>query len=277
MAERIELAGATAKLYRDGPTWDGQPTATIAHLRCDTVDAGADLLIDILAKLKRDGIVRVLGPMEGDTWHSYRLVCETDGSAPFLMEPTSRPNDRFAFAKAGFVTVAEYFSARAPVEATSMPDLPSGVTLQTWDGENPEAHFSEVHALSSRAFAQNLFYKPLTLDAFLELYMPFAPLLVRELILLARNSDGELLGYLFGIPDYSQKPADRAVILKTYASLEAGLGHAMATSFHNAAFDLGYREAIHALIQDDNRSAERSRLHGGEIFRRYALMGWRGA
>jgi hypothetical protein len=41
--------------------------------------------------VRSHGIGRVLGPMDGDTWHSYRFVTESDGSAGFLLEPPDRP------------------------------------------------------------------------------------------------------------------------------------------------------------------------------------------
>lgn len=263
--------GARAKLYTDGPDWDGTATATIGKFRCDTPEAGASLL----RELQAEGHKALLGPMEGDTWHSYRLVIESDGSAPFLMEPTSGPHDRAAFEATGFAPIAEYFSARAPLVPEIAPAVPDELTVETWDGHDPEAHFAEVHALSTRAFAGNLFYKALPLDSFLEMYMPFAPMLRKELIFLARHPDGELLGYLFGIPNYAEGPASKTAILKTYASLRPGIGHVLAHAFHEAAMAAGFDTAIHALIQDANRSAERSARHGGTIFRRYALMGWR--
>ncbi|MEM9320760.1 MAG: hypothetical protein AAGA70_17410 [Pseudomonadota bacterium] len=274
MTETLTLPGAKAVIYPDGPMWDGTPTATIGNFCCDDAQSGAALLRQATTDLRARGITRVLGPMEGDTWHSYRLICESDGSAPFLMEPSSAPHDLAAFETAGFRSIASYFSARAAAVPGAAPDLAPELSIETWDGQDPAAHFSEVHALSTRAFANNLFYKPLSQEDFLVMYMPFAPLLRRELIFLARDAQGSLVGYLFGIPNYAEGPASKTVILKTYASLQPGLGHALVHAFHQAARDMGFETAIHALIQDDNRSADRSAKHGGTIFRRYALMGW---
>jgi len=269
--ETRKAPGAKAQLYADGPDWDGTPTATIGKQQFESAEGGATLLRNIQA----EGHRALLGPMEGDTWHSYRLVTESDGSAPFLMEPTSGPVDLATFEAAGFSPVAQYFSARASLGPEEAPAIPNGIRIETWDGQDPEAHFAEIHALSSEAFAANLFFKPLGLEDFLAMYMPFAPLLQRELILLARDDSGALLGYLFGIPNYAEGPNSKSAILKTYASLRPGIGHVLAHHFHAAALALGFHTAIHALIQDANRSAERSAMHGGEIFRRYALMGWR--
>lgn len=268
--------GARAKLHRDGPLWDGRATVTISGLRCETAESGAALLTEIADDLTGQGVKALLGPMEGDTWHSYRLVSETDGSKPFLMEPTSGVHDMAAFEAAGFHRVSSYFSARLPASATEAMTLPADPDLivETWDGQDPEAHFSAVYDLSVEAFQNNLFYKPIDRATFLAMYMPFVPMLRPELILLARDRDTRrLLGFLFGIPNYQEGPKPGSVILKTYASLRSGVGHRMSDAFHRAAREGGYQTVIHALIADTNDSADRSRKHGGEVFRRYALMG----
>lgn len=275
--ETYKTDDARATLYHDGPDWQGAPTATIGEFKCNTAEAGAALLQDICNQLASSGVPAVLGPMNGDTWHSYRLVTESDGSPPFLMEPQSKAQDVQAFQSAGFETLAKYFSARTEVAPAigDPPAQPDGLTVTNWNGTDPEAHFAEVYALSTGAFAANAFYKPIDLDAFLALYMPFVPLLRPELIFTARDDTGQLQGYLFGIPNYGAGAEPDTVILKTYASLQPGLGHVMSHAFHTRALDLGFANAIHALMHDDNRSAESSRLHGAKVFRRYALMGRR--
>ncbi len=274
--ELREARGARANLYHHGPEWEGALTATIGEFKCDSAEEGAKLLRAICDEVTAQGITRILGPMSGDTWHSYRLVTESDGTPPFLMEPQSGPHDLAAFQAAGFSPVSRYVSARVAPEAGIGPEpvpMP-GIEIANWDGSAPEAHFAEVHALSTRAFAGNAFYQPIGLDAFLALYMPFVPLLKPDLIFTARDTDsGALQGYLFGIPNYGHGASPDTVILKTYASLRHGLGHHLAQAFHLRARDLGYSQVIHALIHEDNASADRSRRHGGEVFRRYALMG----
>ena len=39
--------------------------------------------------LAAEGFDAVIGPMDGDTWHRYRVVTESDGSPPYLLEPVS--------------------------------------------------------------------------------------------------------------------------------------------------------------------------------------------
>ncbi len=105
------------------------------------------------------------------------------------------------------------------------------------------------------------------------MYRPVIPLLKQELILFARDATGTLVGFLFGIPNYSEGPEPASVILKTYASLQKGAGHWLSYQFYVNAKAMGFDTAIHALMHDDNVSAVRSGLNGADIIRRYALMG----
>ncbi len=274
--EHLETEGAKLTLYREAPDWDG-PAIAVAKPKFTSVEAGAAILNEAAEIAKLAGATGLIGPMEGDTWHSYRLVSDSDGRPAFLMEPTSGEHDLAAFEAAGFSQIGGYFSASVPLAEVASSTLAAqdDLTLETWDGSDPEALFAQVHALSVRAFANNAFYKPISLDDFLAMYMPVVSVLKRELIFFARDSAGDLKGFLFGIPNYAEGPSPKAAILKTYASLQKGAGHLLSSAFYKAALQAGYDTAIHALIHDDNLSALRSAANGAEVFRRYALMGRR--
>ena len=275
--EVLEHDGGRLALYPDAPDWDG-PTMSVARIRFPNADIGVQLLNEACQAARKAKASAILGPMEGDTWHSYRLVSESDGRAPFLMEPTSGPEDLLAFEAAGFRPVGRYFSASVPLEqiaAAPAQPLQTDLTIESWNGENPEALFAEVHKLSCAAFAKNAFYKAIALEEFLAMYMPMVPLLKRDLIFFARDGAGHLKGFLFGVPNYAEGPDPKAAILKTYASLHKGAGYALSQAFYRAASSAGYETAIHALIHEENLSALRSATNGAEVFRRYALMGRR--
>lgn len=275
--ETLKTEGASLTLHLDGPVWDGTTAATIGTVAFRDPEAGARLLSQALARLRAAGRTRVLGPMAGDTWHAYRFVSETDGSPPFLMEPTNRPHEPAIFAAAGFTPVAHYFSARMALDRIdpAPPPATEAFSVNAWDGTAPEALIREVFALSRVAFAANAFYTPIPEEAFLAMYRPLMPMMRPDLIFLARRPDGALAGYLFAIPDYAEGPETKTVILKTYASLIPGAGRHLVHACHATARALGFQTVIHALIHDDNRSADRSRREGATLFRRYALLGLR--
>jgi len=276
-SETLKTDGASLTLHLNGPDWDGMRAATLGNVSFKTPQAGTGLLQQALARVLDAGFDRVLGPMAGDTWHSYRFVSESDGTPAFLMEPANRPHEPVIFAAAGFQPVARYFSARMPLDIYDPAPLPApaGFTVESWDGTDPDAMLRQVFALSSEAFSSNAFYTPITGSAFVDMYKPVMPMLQPALIFFARRQDGTLAGFLFAIPNYAEGPDTKTVILKTYASLIPGAGRHMVHACHAAARALGYQTMIHALIHDDNRSAARSRQEGGQVFRRYELLGLR--
>jgi hypothetical protein len=275
--ELMECEGAKAFVYRDAPSWEGAQTAAVGRFSCQTAESGRALLEQTVGRLRVEGFGATIGPMDGDTWHSYRLVWESDGSPPFAMEPTSGPHDKQAFLASGFAPISEYVSARALLADAVGEPAPAvpGVTIATWDGQNAARLVESMFEMSLAAFARNRFFKPIGHDAFLELYRPVMPLVDPRLVLFAYDSNGRLVGFLFGLPDRLQGASPTTAILKTYASRAHGVGRMLADHFHRRALDLGFREVVHALMQVDNASLARSGMHEARIFRRYALVGAR--
>lgn len=271
----IAIDGASCRLYRDAPRWDGKRTAAIGQFRCASAEAGRSLLDQVAATLAGEGFQAMLGPMDGDTWHSYRLIDESDGSPPFLMEPTSGAFDHAAFSEAGFAPLSRYVSTRTTLDAAIGPEevTLADVTVQPWDGSDAAGLVGQLYAMSAAAFRNNAFFKPLDQAGFLKLYEPVMPLVDPRFVLFARDGAGALVGFLFGMPDRLEGPAPKTIILKTYASGRRGVGHLLADQFHRRAREAGFSEVIHALMHVDNISLDRSTRHQGQVFRRYALMG----
>jgi hypothetical protein len=246
----------------------------VGGFTCAAAADGAALLDEIAARLAAEGAGALIGPMDGDTWHRYRVVTESDGSPPFALEPASGPYDREAFAAAGFAPISEYVSARGQLRdaLAATPVVLPGITVIPWDGRDADALVERLFELSLAEFSGNRFFKPITRQAFLELYAPILPLIDPAHVLFARGPDG-LAGFLFGLPDRLEGAEPRTVILKTYASRLRGAGHLLADTFHRRALAMGFTQVIHALMHVDNISRARSSRYAARVFRRYALMG----
>jgi hypothetical protein len=175
---------------------------------------------------------------------------------------------------AGFNAISSYVSARVAIaEAVGAPAAAvEGVSISAWDGRDATHLIAGLFDLSRQAFAKNAFYKPIERDAFMALYQPILPAIDPRLVFFARGPAGELVGYLFAIPDRLQGAKPTTGIIKTYASTVRGVGHLLVDTAHRTLQDLGYQHVIHALMHVDNASRERSARHHGTIFRRYDLM-----
>ena len=125
--ERLTLSESSLAFYPEAPLWDGQACSAIGQLDFKSVEHGLDLIRQAVARAK--GSYAVFGPMNGDTWHSYRVISETSGTAAFPMEPVSGPYDLSALEQAGFKSISRYAStigtlddAIGPVPIT-VPDV----------------------------------------------------------------------------------------------------------------------------------------------------------
>ena len=273
--EILKEGRSSLAVYRDAPSWCEKKTASLGQLKLHSAEEASVLFSRASGQLGSEGFEAIIGPMDGDTWHSYRSVTESDGSPAYLMEPTSGPHDVAALGNGGFRPISHYVSMRVTTRDAvgRRPKNETGVEIVNWDGGNAESFFGEVYDFSVDGFARNAFYKPITRDEFLGLYTPYVAFLKPELIFFARHQKGDLAGFLFGIPDYAQGPQTKTAILKTYASAVRGVGFLLADAFHRSALDNGFETTIHALMHQDNVSKERSSRHGAEVFRRYALYG----
>jgi hypothetical protein len=275
--EQIAGDGAACTLFRDAPVWDDGRTAAIGSFSCASAAAGAALLAHIGDTVGREGYDRLIGPMDGDTWHRYRVVTESDGSPPFPLEPVSGPHDLAAFTAAGFVPISSYVSARATLDdaigAGAPVEMP-GLRVEAWDGRDPHGLIGRLFDLSSAGFDRNAFFKPILKAEFLKLYEPIIPLIDPRHVLFAHEGT-TLLGFLFGYPNRAEGAHPTTIVLKTYASGRRGVGHLLADVFHRTARTLGFTDVIHALMHVDNASRRSSEMHHATTFRRYALMGRR--
>jgi hypothetical protein len=227
-----------------------------------------------MAQLKAEGFGAVLGPMDGSTWAKHRLVVESDGRPPFLMEPENPAHFAEAFEQSGLKVVSRYVSAVRPADvAVSASVAPAGIRLRDFNPDKAEEELIRIHALSLEAFAANSFYQPISLEAFLGSYRPVLKAVDPELVLMAEDDAGELKAFLFAIPNLVEGRKPTSVILKTYASRVKGGGSMLANAFHERASKRGYSDVIHALMHESNLSATHSGNTGGHVFRRYALWG----
>jgi ribosomal protein S18 acetylase RimI-like enzyme len=300
-------AGARCLLVRRGDT----PAARLAYTFAEDLhgapgrsgligwyETGLDpaaavaLLRAAVERLTAGGAVRVLGPMQGSTWGRYRLAVPPEPwGAPmeptFLSEPTNLPDYPRDFLQAGFRVAAEYESAIVEDLAAADPrgeELAErirarGVAVRPLDPARFDEELRALYALSVAAFAENLYYSPIGFDEFRARYQPLRPLLDPELVRLAEDADGRLLGFVFAFPDVltMQDGRPTRAVLKTLATAPAarglGLGTFLTDEVRRLAHEKGYASLIHALMQADNASVSISR-HSARVFRRYALYEW---
>ena len=264
----------------------GEPTTAglIGHYAAFDADTGRALLEQASDWHRSEGCERVIGPMDGSTWHPYRLLTERGTEPVFFLEPDNPDDWPRHFADAGFAPLATYVSAlnsdlhqfdpRSDRRRSGLEQ--NGITIRTIDAERFALDLAAIHELSLAAFADNFLFSPISLEAFVASYIPIRPLLVPELVLLAEQR-GQLVGFIFAIPDLMESARGeprRTVVLKSLAVHPScagiGLGGLLVDDCQRAASKLGFERAIHALMHETNLSRRISARYG-TVIRRYTL------
>ena len=290
-SRHLALLDATGELVARCSLWrardaDGEPTAAglVGHYAAADADAGGELLEHASAWHRSEGCERVIGPMDGSTWHRYRLVTDRGTELAFFLEPDNPDDWPRHFTDTGFVPLATYLSMlnldisqTDPRSDQRLAELErAGVTLRTIDIERFDEELAAIHKLSLAAFARNFLYSPIGLETFVASYRPILPHLEPQLVLLA-ECDGVLIGFVFGMPDLMEPARGEplcTVIIKSLAVHPAwagdGLGTVLGDYLLRAARKLGFERAIHALMREDSVSARMAVPHATTM-RRYTL------
>ncbi|HEY0972263.1 MAG TPA: GNAT family N-acetyltransferase [Gemmatimonadales bacterium] len=271
--------------WTDAPQLEGEHVGAIGHFAASDGDAARALLDGACAELRRRGCTVAVGPMDGNTWRSYRLVTEPGIEPPFFLEPTNPAEWPAYWRAAGFEALAHYTSAldtdlarrdgRADRAAERLSAL--GVTLRALDPDAFDDELGRIYSVAEVSFRRNFLYTPLAERAFAAQYRQVRPLVVPELVLLAEH-EGRTVGFAFTIPDALERQRGeraRTVIIKTVAILPelryGGLGSWLVESTRCAAHRLGFERAVHALMHDANSSRSISGRTGAPM-RGYTLF-----
>lgn len=265
---------------------NGYRTAALGHFFAHDPDVGKTLLAHACRQAAAKGFDYLVGPLDGDTWHRYRLVTDQGTTPPFFLEYYTPCDWPGIFLESGFTAIATYCSAQTTeltyadrsAEKFAPRAAAMGLTVRPFNPDRAEAELTALYHLSIQSFAGNFLYTPIGLAEFLTLYQPLLPHLVPAHVLLAEHA-GRLVGMLFGIPDYLQPARGEAIdtlIIKTIARAPerryAGLGSYLAHMAHQEAATAGYKRVIHALMHDENASLVISQK-SAQVIRRYALYG----
>jgi GNAT superfamily N-acetyltransferase len=267
------------------PQLPGEKLGAVGGFQATSATAAAQVLARACERLQAEGCTLAVGPMNGNTWRSYRLVTDAGTEPPFLLEPTNPSEWPAWWRAAGFEPLAEYYSTAAVDLARHDGRLTSvaarmaaaGVSVRTIDPTHFEEELGRIYDVSVVSFQENYLYTPLPREEFVAQYRTMQSKMQPELVLLAEHA-GRPVGYVFAMPDLAQAQRGEPVttfIVKTLAVLPgrtyAGLGALLLDAVHRAAQRLGFTRAIHALMHETNKSRNLS-AHYATTIRRYTLF-----
>ncbi len=283
-----DMSGLQARVscwWTDAPSIVGQHVGVVGHYAANDETSGVAILTEALQRLARAGCTIAVGPMDGNTWRRYRFVIERGDEPPFFLEPDNPDAWPNHFTHTGFSVLTTYTSALTTALAHENPLLDQtqerfreqGITVRSMSLAHADEELRRIFQLSLDSFRGNYLYTPITEQEFLEQNQRVLPFVLPDLVLLAERA-GELVGFLFAVPDVIQRQRAGAVdtlIIKTVAVspgvANAGLGGLLVGLVQRRARDRGFKRAIHALMHERNVSRKISDRYARAI-RRYALF-----
>ncbi|HSS50231.1 MAG TPA: hypothetical protein VLX28_14935 [Thermoanaerobaculia bacterium] len=272
----------------------------------DQDEAVAGLFRRAIDWLRTQGVGAIVGPMDGDTWHRYRLNVGPFDRPPFLLEPYNPPGYERLWTAQGFTLLERYYSKRvdpaavvAHLASRCGEAVAAGYRLRSLDPRRFRDELRRIYELSRRIFARNFLYTEISEADFLDLYAGSRALVDPDLVWFAQSPTGEDVGFLFAYPDLFRAVAAMrgerglmaklrfqwhrreagAVDFKTLGVLpehrRSGVAAALFHEGHRRALEKGYRVANHCLYREGNPSGD---LDGGagERLREYHLYRYGG-
>lgn len=244
--------------------------------------AAALELIRVAAIMARDqGQERLIAPLDGDTWHSYRTIIESSAEPNFFLEPDSALTADI-LNEAGFALIAQYSSALIDLRASQatidttfakrQKAIESSFSIRHFNSSIFNSELRDIYELSLKSFENNFLYQAISFEQFAELYRPLSAVIKDELVWLAFHQS-QLVGLLFALPD---RLNSEQIILKSVAVhpdfSALGLASYLLARVHKEALKLGYTRSIQALYKDENKSSALTASLSPRVIRRYGLF-----
>lgn len=280
-----EQLGRCSLWWRDTPNHLQTRVGVIGHYVATNNRAAAQLLKCACRALADAGCAIAIGPMDGDTWHDYRLVIDKGVEPPFFMEPDHPDEYPEQLLDNGFFPLARYFSAldrqldrkdQLAREAVSQLSR-LGVHIRPLNLQDLDAELGRIYSIATASFQEHLLYKSIEPQEFLAMYRLLAPLLRPEFVLIAERDESPI-GFAFAIPDRLQESREGSIttlIVKTVAVLPdhryVGLSYWLLEDLRRRARNAGFVQVIYALMRDSGYMRRRVSQFASPI-RRYALF-----
>ena len=284
--------GGSIHLWHNRPDYNGRKTSYIGNVNIhEKYRKNEEQLFNkIFEELKKEGIETIIGPLNGTTWNTYRYVTEKGNGRPFLLEPWNEDYSVSLFEKLGFKPLAGYISTvmegmnsngrknlNKKIEKLKKFDYYKDIRVESAENKDLLKVLNKVYDLTVEAFKNNFLYSELEREIFLKMYMSYEDKIVKKFFKMLYLK-GELIGYVFGIPDYTElgyKGKIDTIILKTIAVSPEyngkGMGYILINSLVEEAEKEGYENVIYALMHESNVSKNIGLLLGN-MLRRYTLF-----
>jgi len=222
-----------------------------------------------------------IGPVNGDTWHKYRVTL-AGPNGPVFMDNVNPDYYSAHFKANDFNCIADYVSLRirrGHFEYDRLkrfrPKLEKqNISIRGFSSHDFEGDLKKIYSICVDSFKNNFLYTHVSFEDFRALYRGAESLIHPQYVLLAERNNIPV-GFIFAIPNilYQQR---KGLVIKTLAvssdSAARGLGSYMTEMVHETAQQQGIEEIYHLLMLSSNVST-RIASRVSEVYRQYELYG----
>lgn len=261
---------------------EGKSTGCIGYYESiEDAQASNKLINHITETSKNIGLSFLIGPMNGSTWENYRWNLSYE-HPPFLLEQIHPLYYNQQFEQSGFEPLMEYFSNLvSPIICDKENVLKrekdfqeKGLIIRSIDKNNYEGELKKLFPFISSVFSHNYLYTPISWESFLKKYQQALPLINQEMVKIAEDEFGNVVGFIFCYHDLLCADEKRLVI-KTLAAENKrdwwGLGSVLTNIVIKKAKENGFTSVIHAFIRDSGDSVAISKNFEAVKFKTYLL------
>lgn len=265
--------------------YQGEKYISLGFFECvDDITIAESLFIAAREEAKLLGINWIVGPMNGNTWSTYRFMV-SQVQPLFVAEYLHHHYYLKLWETCGFSPIAEYYSSidtqmnlvdEENDDAMEKKFKEEGIQIRSINLDQFEKEIGLIHEFCSTYFASNFLFTPIAPDAFLAKYIPIKHLIDDSFVKIAEDENGKIIALFFAIPDiYNSKMPTLVVktIVRNPARKYAGIIHLLGNLIVKEARKKGYLQMIHAFMHATNTSNKVSKKFSGEVFRSYVLLG----
>jgi len=267
------------------PKIEDKHVGTIGHFSANDKESAKFLLDKACEILKNHDIATVIGPMNGNTWRTYRFITNRGDQPIFFLEPNNPDDYPAYFLEAGFIPIEEYESAiNYDLTEKDMRSVSSEerlkaekITIRKLNRDEFEQDLNKIYEVSIASFKDNVLYTPMIKEEFFQQYMPIKEFIIPEFVLIAEDESKRPVGFMFALPDINQSAGGQeidTVILKTLAVLpekrSIGLGSLLINKVRETALEMNYKKSVCALMHKANNSRKIA-AHFANTIRTYTL------
>jgi len=228
-------------------------------------DSGKHKVQQYVNELIKLGHKRIIAPINGSTWHTYRLVSWTDSEPAFPMEPQNPIWYNEVFLELGFTPIKKYRSDIFSTE--NIIPLKSRGSAISYRGFRAD-DLKLIYDIAIRGFDENFLYNDIAFEEFSRLYQPLLPMMDSDLTIIT-EVNGQPAGFLFSFAVENKLILKSITVLPEYRSL--GIGSVLINRAIIAGQQKGFNIAIAALMSDDNYSRAIVAKYNSRKIREYTL------